>query len=371
MAERKGRVSSKRSIKTKYKDLDQKFKFLIVFGIIFCIVGIPMIIWGGIWAFNTYAIGGEVEEETETPTTKLTSTFELTSSVSRAIVSNFVRMDIWGQKDNADFSLGLIDITDLETNFERIETNADANDIKIDLREGDYYWAEITGNSLFNNTFRLLFGGGNYDYKWDVHDSSSALPFNIFVKGTGAALTIPGHATNGNFTGILDVPIDSTTPADCHYGDEWPLSTTEFADLSLRQKKVYWDEANWADQWVTYDPTLDTIGKYERDWERVTNVPALKFVFNDTISVVDGEGTQINCTIARGYPIEILISGVNLYMAWYEGFNFDPDPYTFDFEMWFGVNISITTVYDGRANIFGALSTLTWDRTYNEIGTAA
>jgi len=286
-------------------------------------------------------------------------------------VSNFVTMDIWGQKDNADFSLGMEDITDLTTNFERLETNADADDIEIDLRDGDYYWFEITGNSLFQNTFSLYYGGGNYDFLINVHDPSSAVPFNIYVKNTGAAITIPGHATSGNFTGVLDVPINSTTPATCHYGDGWDLSTTEFAALSLRQQKVYWDEGNWCDQYPTYDPTLDIINEYDRDWEKVTNAPALKFVMNDTISVIDGEATQINCTIARGYPIDFLISGVYLYMAWYEGFNFDPDPYTFDFEMWFGVDISITTVYSGRANVYGGLSSLAWDETYNEIGLTA
>ena len=56
MAEKQGRVSSKRSTGKKYKDLDKKFKVLVVFGIIFCIAGIPMIIWGGMWAYNTFAI---------------------------------------------------------------------------------------------------------------------------------------------------------------------------------------------------------------------------------------------------------------------------------------------------------------------------
>lgn len=369
MAEKQGRVSSKRGIKIRYQQLDKKFKVLTVFGIIFCLVALPMIIWGGIWAYNTFAIGGEAAEET--PETKLTSTFTLYSSISGEVVSSFVTMDIWGQKDNADFSLGMLDITDLTTNFERIKTNVDADDLAIDLRDGEYYWAEITGNSLFQNTFSLLYGGANYDYPITVHDPSSAVPFNIYVKNTGAAITIPGHKTNGNFTGVLDVPIDSRTAANCHYGDGWALSTTEFAELSLRQKEFYWDEGNWCDQWATYDPTLDIVNKYDRNWEKVTNVLALKFVMNDTISVVDGETTQINCTIARGYSVEYLISGVNLYMAWYDGIDFDPVPYTFDFEMWFGTRINITTVYSGRANVFGSLSSLTWDTTYNEIGLVA
>ncbi len=370
MAEKRGRVSSKRSMGTKYKNLDKKFKVFIVFGVIFLVAGIPLIIWGGITAYNSYAIGGDATAD-ETPQTRLTSAFTVYANIGEEDVSNFVTMDIWGQKDNADFSLGMEDITDLTTNFKRIETNVDADDLSIDLREGDYYWAEITGNSVFQNDFHLIYGGGNYDFRYFVNDPSSAAPFNIYVKNTGAAITIPGHTTNGNFTGVVDVPIDSTTPAELHYGDGWALSTTEFADLSLRQQKVYWDEGKWCDQFPSYDPTLDTINKYDRNWERVTNVFALKFVMNDTISVVDGAATQLNVSIARGYSIEYLVSGVNLYMAWYEGIDFDPIPYTFDFEMWFGVNIAITTVYSGRATVYGSLSSLTWDTTYNEIGLVA
>ncbi len=371
MAEKKGRVSSKRNLKTRYRDLDKKFKVFVIFGIILIATSLPLAIYGGVWAYNTFAIGGGDVVDDETPTTKLKSTLKLVSSIELQDVSNFVTIDLWGQKDSADFSLGMEDITDLSTNFKRIETNVDADDLSIDLRDGDYYWLEITGNSVFQNTFYLLYGGGNYDYTKYVHDPSSAAPFNMYVKNTGAAITIPGHTTSGNFTGIVDVPIDSTTPAELHYGDGWELSTTEFAALSLRQQKVYWDERNWCDQFPTYDPTLDTINKYDRNWETVTNVYAIKFVMNDTVSVVDGEVTQINVSIARGYPIEYLISGVNIYMAWYEGFDFDPFPYTFDFEMWFGANISITTVYDGRANVFGSLSSLTWDTTFNEIGLVA
>lgn len=368
MSEKTGRVSSKRSVGTRFRDLDKKFKIFTVFGIIFLFAGIPLIVWGGITAYNAYTIGGD---QPATTTPKLISTFTTIANVGGEDVSNFVTIDIWGQKDNADFSLGMEDITDLTTNFERIETNVDADDLEIDLRDGDYYWAEITGNSVFQNTFHLLYGGRNYDYPIIVNDPSSAVPFNIYVKNTGANITIPGHTTNGNFTGVMHFPIDSKTPADLHYGDGWELSTTDFADLPLRLQKDYWDEGQWCDQFPSYDPTLDTVNKYDRNWERVTNAPALKFVMNDTISVTDGAATQINCTIARGYPIEFLISGTNLYMAWYEGFDCDPFPYTFDFEMWFGVNITITNVYSGRANVYGALSSLTWDTTYNEIGLVA
>ena len=105
MAEKRGRVSSKRSLGTKFRHLDKKFKVFIVFGIIFLICGVPLIIWGGITAYNAFAIGGGTVEE-ETPLTREKSTFTLFANIGGEDVSNFVTMDIWGQKDNADFSLG-------------------------------------------------------------------------------------------------------------------------------------------------------------------------------------------------------------------------------------------------------------------------
>jgi len=313
----------------------------------------------GLWT------GGPAVEVT--PTELTTSTFTTLSSISGDDVSNFVEMDIWVPKADATFDEGYEDITALTTNFEREETNSDADDISIDLRDYDYVWAEITGNTVFDNTFYLLIGGMNYDYLFYVHDRTSDINFNI-LNSTMDSITIPGQATNDNYTAILNAP--GYTITDNHYGDiGWDLTNTEFDELSAREKEVVWDETEWMDQYPVYVPTDDTNNNYDRDFEKITNAPALKFTFNATINITDGATTQINCTIGRGYPIETLISGANLYMVWYEGFDFNPDPYTFEFEMWFGSAINVTTVESGRANIFGSFSSLTWAETYSTIGT--
>lgn len=307
-----------------------------------------------------------VEEETTTPTVKTKSTFNTISHPDGEIVSPFVEMDIWTPKSGATFTDGYEDITALTTNFERKETGKDADDISIDLIPYDYIWAEITGNTVYENTFYLLIGGINRDYNIYVHQSSSDVNFNI-LDATLNEVFNAGYQTNSNFTAILDAPHYTTT--NCHYGDiGWELTATEFNEMTEAQKEIVWDEAKWRDQYPTYDPTLDTLNDFERDFEIITNAPALKFTFNTTIDVTDGSDTEVNCTIGKGYPIEYFISGTDLYMVWYEGFDFDPEPYIFEFEMWFAINISVSTVISGRVDVPASISSVSWAETYSTIG---
>ena len=346
----------------KFKD--KNTKYYIAGGFLAFILVVGTIV--GLTGYNPWA-----SDEDTTPTPLAASTFALYSAVDGEDVSNFATMDIWVPKSDATFEDGYEDITAVPQNFEREESGKDADDISIDLSDYEYVWAEITGNSVWQNTFHLIFPGGtNRVHRYNVHHVSSAVPFNIHVKNTGAAITIPGHTTDGNFTGILDVPVSYLAAANCHYGDAWDLSTTEFGELTATQQEFYWDQGNHRDQWPTYDPTLDTVNEYVRDFETITNTFALKFVFNATINVTDGSATQINVSIARGYPIDTVISGANLYMVWYEGFNFI-EPYAFDFEMLFAANITITTVYSGRVDVPASLSSLTNFVVYNEIGLVA
>lgn len=349
-------------IGAKRDEVNKPTKLLAIFGIIVVLV---VVCFGG-YFLVTYIQGLQIAPET---TVRTTSTFELIANVHREDVSSFTEMDIWFAKSGATFENGMEDVTDLTTNFERVETNQDADDISIDLRDESYVWAEITGNTVFENTFYLLYGGVNRNYKLYPHYTSSLIDFNILLQGTMGTISVPDFQTNGNFTGILDCVHYNPTVAEMCYGDDWAMSTAEFNELSQKGKEIVWDEMNYRDQYPTYNPVLDISNNYDRAFERITNAPALKFTFNETISVVDGEATQINCTIGSGYPIECFISGADLYMAWYQGFDFTPNPYWFEYEMSFGENITLTTVISGRANIYGSLTTLAWDETYSTIGT--
>ena len=313
------------------------------------------------------------DDEPESPLPKATSTFTLYSAQDGEVVSDFVEMDIWVPKSGATFDEGYEDITALSLNFEREEISTDADDISLDLRDYDYIWAEVTGNDVFENTFYLLTGGANHDYGFYVHHTTSDVNFNI-LDDTMAALAYGDgwsadpyvKGVDANYTAVLNAP--HLTKTNNHYGDNWDVSTDDFDDLILRDKEIVWNEIFWRDQYPVYDPTADTSNKYVRDWELLTNTFALKWTMNATINQTTGSTTQINTTIARGYPVEVWTTGAYLYMAWYEGFDFNPDPYALKFEMAFDTHINVTTVISCRVDVPASLSSIVLEETYSVIG---
>ena len=328
----------------------------------------------GLTGYNPWAS----DDEPDAPTPLAYSTFELTSAVDGEDVSSWAIMDIWVPKSGATFEDGYEDITALTTNFEREETGKDADDISIDLSIYPYVWAEIAGTGqLWQNHFELIITGGiNRVYRYDVHDPSNAAPFNIYERNTGANITLDG--TNGiavsgdaNFTGVVDATLSYLAAASCHYGDNWDLGTTDFAALTNAQQEVYWNQREWADQFPTYDPTMDTNNEFERDFEALTNVFCVYLEMNASINVTDGAAAEVNVSLARGQPIEIVIAATNVYFLWYEGFNFLDGPMTWDFEMSFAANITILTAYSGRIDVPASATSLTDFVVFNEIGLVA
>jgi len=322
-------------------------------------------------------------DEDEAPTVKTVSTFTLYSAVDGEDVSNFATMDIWVPKSGVDFDEGYEDITDLVVKFEREETGKDADDISLDLRSYEYVWAEVVGNSVWGNTFYLLIGGVNYDYKFYAHHSSPAVPFNILDRDTMINMTIKDEPTpsegygvifNGNYTAVLGVEsmVTGLAGAVRHYGDDWALSTTEFGELSLRNQEAYYEQRNWCDQYPRYDPTADTNNEFEREFETITNAFALKIVMNASMNMTDSlSTTQVNVTLGRGVPAEVVIAGTALYIIFYEGFNFLDGAYRFDFELQFARNISVYSAYTGRVNVPASASSVSAWAVYNEIGLVA
>lgn len=320
--------------RTWKKITDNKFTILALI----VIVGI---ITGGVYWY----IGLSPQTE-PTPTAKAKSTFTFISYVDGEVVSPFVEADIWVPKSGAIFDEEE-DVYTM-TNYEREETGADGDDISIDLSIYDEpCWLEITGNSLFANTYIKLLPGVNKDYIQPVYDLSSDVNFNMFTRDTLAIVTLGAFATDGNYTIIMDV--DHMVDTNCHYGDDWSISTEDFNDMTLAEKMVIWDEAEWQCQAPLYDPTIDEEKDYNKKLELLTDAFTLKMTFNDTVSVVDGSGTQINMTINdSNEPIEVVTSGEYIYLIFYEVIDFVGGSYDFDFGITFGENITLSDIDSGR-----------------------
>lgn len=117
--------------------------------VVIAIIGI--IAGGSYWYF-----GLSPQTDTKTPAVKTASTITLISYVDGEDVSSFVECNLWVPKSAATFD-DAEDEYKLTTKFEKEESGKDADDISIDMREvEDGAWLEITGNSVFANTFHKL-----------------------------------------------------------------------------------------------------------------------------------------------------------------------------------------------------------------------
>ena len=303
----------------------------------------------GVYFIGDYVGLWSIAPEETTTTVKTKSTFKLSSYPDLEDVSNFVEMNIWTPKASAEFET-MDDIYTL-TNFEKSESGKDADDISIDLRDHDYIWAEVTANSVFHNNFRLLYGGVNYDYEFYVFQETSDVNFNILDSNMNASF-YTGYQGDDNQTVIIDCPHYTTTVAEMHYGTGWELSATDFADYTEAQKEFMWDEKNFRAQAMYLDPTLDTCDhEYIEGLEQYTEYFALKLTYNDSVSTIDGNALEVNCTIAKGESVRAVYSGTLIYFIVTEIINFEDGAYDFKFEIQHAANISISSVYSGRLTV--------------------
>lgn len=310
------------------------------------IIVIALIAFIGTGSYYLFGLSPQTDTTPATPV-KTASTVTLWSYIDGEDVSSFVEANIWVPKSSATFD-DTEDEYRLTTKFEKEESGKDADDISLDMRDfEDYGWLEITGNSVFANTFHKLIPGRNYDYDFYVYDLSSDLNFNLFVRDTLAAVTVADYQTNNNLTFIMDVDHEVTT--NNHYGDDWAISTEDFNDMTLSDKKEVWDEAKWQVQAPLYDPRLDEEREFDDDLERLTDALVLRIEFNTTVSTVDGNAAQINITINdSAVPVEIIISGTYIHLIFTDVISFESGVYSFDLEIKFGVNITLSDIDSGR-----------------------
>ncbi len=320
-------------------------------------------IGGGVYWY----IGLSPQTDTTTPA-KTASTITFLSYIDGEDVSSFVEANIWVPKSSATFD-DAEDEYKLTTKFEKEESGKDADDISIDMRDfEDFAWLEVTGNSVFANTFHKLIVGANYDYTFYVHDLSSDVNFNVFVRDTLAAVTVADYQTDNNLTIIMDV--DHEVNTNNHYGDNWAISTDDFNDMTLSDKKEIWDEALWQSQAPLYDPRVDEEREFDDDLEQLTDALTLRIEFNTTVSTVDGNVAQINMTINdAAVPVEIIISGTYIYLLFTDVITFEDGAYSFDLEIKFGANITLSDIDSGRIVVPRDDENLGTFTKYSDIGT--
>lgn len=329
--------------------------------LVLAIVLLGATVGGLFWAFMPGSILNP-----GTPTTD-TSTFEYKDYITGEDVS-WVPLTIWTPKAGSTFN----DLDDVY-NVAKYQASASsrASALSIDLSDYTYVLvqADPDDDAPYSENWNLIMpNGGNYEYTIYAKDPTTDVNFNIVDSTTMNEVTVADHQTDGNYTLIYDCPHYTTTAAQMHYGTNWDLSATEFADLSQTQQEWYWDEANIAGQFPIFNPQDDTYS-YKSTLSHAaladfTDCFAFKFTFNDSISIVDGSDTQVNFTVTDDSAFEVAVSGEVIYLVSYEPILFTGGILNLNFEITYAVNITLSDVDSGNVKIlqsgnsFGAFTKL-------------
>ena len=286
---------------------------------------------------------------TDTTTTPSGMTITLKSSVDGEDVSDFIEVSVWIPDDEDD----IVDFEDVLTiaNFDETEKSKNADDINLDVSASSYVWIEIDpdGESVFETEW-VLKSGVNSHYTIYIHDSTSDVALNI-LDGDMDEITVGAFNTDGNYTLVLDCPHYTTSNLHAN-SDDWDVTDDDWDEMTTTEKEWYYDEANVRDQAPFYNPADDDEKDYSDDLERLTNAFACRLTMNGSISTTDGNDAQVNFTMTDSdIPAEVIISGVYVYIVWYETIEFDSGAISERMEIEFGEDIHLDNAQSGRLEV--------------------
>jgi len=327
----------------KAKQKKKNFVFLVL-GLLL----IGTVVGGIIWAVQP---GSVLNPTPTTPTDK--STFVYKDYITSEDVS-WVPFTIWTPKSTSTFD----DLDDV-FNVAKYQSSASsrASAIEIDLSDYDYVLVQPDpdDDAPYAENWQLITPNGqNAEYTIYALDPTTDVNFNVMDENLNE-VTVASHQTDGNYTIVYDCDHYMTTAAQMHYGTNWEVSATDFADLSATQKEWYYDEANFAGQFPLFNPQDDTY-TYKTSLSHpaladFTDCFAFKFTFNDSISIVDGEVNQVNFTISDNAPWEVAVSAEVIYVVSYEPILFTGGMLDLGFEISYAANISLSDVDSGNVPI--------------------
>ena len=320
-------------IGAKQGKVNNPTKFLAIFGIIMVLVVVSV---GG------YFLVGYIQGLQVAPSVSVDeTTFVGYDYVSGEDVSGHAHIKIMGLKATVENPTS--DEIRTISNYEELEAVDDIEDISVDLSEVPYYYIVFNpaGDQYWETTYQLEFGMRNVANKELILYHNASDVEGTILDGTDLnEWDLSSALTHGLI--VIDVLHESAL--ELHKGDGWDLSTTEYADLETVDQLFYQDQANYRCEFPTYNPSLDSDKDGQDELELVTNVFAIEFTFNTTVSLVDGAVTQINMTINDDSPIKLAYSATKIFMLFYRVIDFKNGAYSVKFDIALGVNITCSTV---------------------------
>lgn len=353
MAEKSGRVSSKRSLRTRYKDLDKKFKILIVFGIIFCVGGVPLIIWGSIFAYNEFVIGGEGVTPVFVPFSRVV----VTDSASDENLEKLCPVTILVNDKAITEANEIFDLTYYKS-LVTAKKPEDINNLKLDLSSYDYAILITNPNEAtegyWARDYRVYALSGNTEFTFRAKHESTDIFGNILDITSGTAWT---GALGGNFSGFLWFPTSTATERHWKEGGNWAISDDAWADLSTATQEKIDNEKFWRVRPTLFDMNDDQADhKRTGDYLLITETTALEFDFNVTIGAstsVTGLNITVDCDTSCLVEYGAGANNDKIYIPFTETWDTVNGVFYFNFELSLGVNISCSNVKVGTITIPG------------------
>jgi hypothetical protein len=327
------------------KKRTQRYLVFFLIGVI-AIGGVIGLVYG--ISVLTGTIGGPT-----TPSTTY-STFIIKDGASGEDISDIIEIDIYTPKESVSFET-LDDYYDI-SNFETLVDNDHADDVQEDLSDYKKVWLVLDADgsadiSYWTEDWILITPGGfNWQYTFNAHHRSSDVYGNVLDLSDGS---VWAGSSEGNFTTELWFPRYTTTNPHWNDDGDWDI-TGDWDDLSENTQEKLYDETYWRQQEVVFDLD-DNTADFDRvgDYRSVTNVPSIKFDFNDTIGS-DGSVTDVNFTLSES-PIAYYIefSSDKLFINFMETFDVVDGDFEIEFEITMGDNITLSNMYFGRNEITG------------------
>ncbi len=333
------KVTSGRRAK-KLSQVSGKFKILIIIGIVAI---------GSILGITGFLVYNYVTAQAQAPgADPATTTFVGFDYVSGEEISSHAHIKILGLKDTVE-NPDSDDIRTL-TNFEELEAVDDIEDISVDLSTVPYYYIVINpaGDQYWATTYQLEYGMKNVaDKEISLYHQASDVDGTILDTSTMDEWDLTSNITHALL--IINIPQESAL--ELHKGDGWETSTTEYTDLETVDQLFFQNQANYRCEFPTYSPTLDLDKDGQDELEVVTNVFAIEFTFNATVSLVDGATTQINITINDKSPIDLAYSATKIFMLFHRVIDFEDGAYSVAFDVAMSTHIECSSVKTVRVPV--------------------
>lgn len=270
----------------------------------------------------------------------------MTDWTDRDNLDELCPVEIWGNDKN------IVTIEDMYdfSNYERAVSECYPEKVKDDLSEYTHIMIRVNPDEAtdgFWTTYDYFYPNAEQNFNYSLYAYHEATDMFGAVRDQESSADWDG--LTANVTVPVWYPISTTT--EPHYGTGWPISSTDFDDLTTTQLARLYNERYHRSMPTLFSLADDTAdhSKTSGDYMTITETSAIEITFNTTISNTDGAATQMNITADCDIDFFVEQDGAAIYIVFGESWNcYDNGAFVTDFEVSCAVNITGATVKIGR-----------------------